>query len=278
MPGTVAWTGGGNDGVWATAGNWAAGTGTAPPANGDTVTIGCTNQNIHGATVATTTLTLRITPGYGGIIGDDAPLIFSSGLTLLEYAGTGAAINIACTAGTTTAASFNHTGGVATISGGTWTTLTNSTGIMTIAAAAIVTTLQNVAGDVTVGYNATAITTLTNSGRVTCSRSITTTTLDRGTLIHLDNGTTTYTTAGTVVIGNGATYNKRSGGTDALVTLKPGSKFTIEGTSGGSGGTVTLTNATVWAGSTLIDVVPGVAVTYTNAKVYVGAIAVGLRP
>lgn len=267
---TRYWIGGGNDGAWATIANWDGG--ASAPGNGDTVIIGATNQNIHGSTVATTTLTIKVTPNYGGVIGDDTPLIFSAGMTLFEYAGTGAACNIACTGGTTTDSNFNHTGGTATISGGTWTKITNGIGAMSIAAAAVVTTLQNVAGTISVGYNATAITTLTNSGTVTCARNITTATLDRGPLIHVDNGTTTYTACTTVTIGNGATYNKRSGGTDTTVHLKPGGTLTIAGTSGGVAGTVTVTTLNQWGGSTLKDIVPGLKLT-VGTLTPVGAMA-----
>lgn len=270
MPGTTVWTGGANDGVWATGGNWTAGTGSAPPASGDTAIIGVGNQNIHGATVATTTLTIKVLPSYGGIIGDDGALIFSSGITLLEYAGTGASANIACTGGTTAAATFTHSGSQVSITGGTWTLITNGSGPLSIAAAAVVTTLKNASGQVTVGANATAITLLTNSGTVTSYRTHTTTNVDRGTVILMDNGNTTYTSGGTVTVGNGGVYNKRSGGTDTLVEVKPGGTFTIAGTSGGSAGAITLTNATYWGGSTVMDAVPGITVTYTNPKAYIG--------
>lgn len=262
---TTVWSGGANDGVLLTDANWVGGT---APANSDTAIIGATNQNIHGAATGRTGITLKILGTYGGIFGDDGPVTFGSA-TLIEYAGSGAACNIGC-AGTVTAANFTHTSGAVNVSSGTWTTLANGAGPLNIAAAAVVTTLKNASGTVSVGYNATAITTLTNSGKVTSSRSHTNTGVDRGTVIHLDNGTTTYTSGGTVTVGNGGVYNKRSGGTDTLVEVKPGGTFTIEGTSGGAAGSVTLTNATYWGGSMVKDSVPGLVVTYTNPKVYVG--------
>lgn len=274
MPGTVAWTGGAGDGVWATAGNWAAGTGSAPPANGDTVTIGYGNASIHGATIATTTLTLNMLPSWGGIFGDDGPVIFSAGLTSLSFAGTGQSCNIACTGGTTTAASFTHTGSQVNITGGTWTTLTNAAGPMSIAAAAVVTTLNNGGGQITIGYNATAITTLANSGTVTCMRNITTANLNRGTLTHMDNGTTTYTAVTTANVGNGASYNKRSGGTDTTINALPGSRFSITGISGGSAGTVTCTTANIWGGSDFRKATNGLTLTITNEN-YIATTAGG---
>lgn len=263
----IVWNGGSGDGNWNTGGNWVGG---SRPANSDTAIIGSTNQAIIGATVAETGLTVKVTPGFGGTIGADAPLIFTNGPALIQYAGTGRYANFGC-GGTVTSAKFEHSGGQEVVlSSGTWTLVSNSSGTLTIAAATIVTTFNNVAGSVTAGYNGTAFTTCSNGGMMTASRNATTLNCLRGSYIHLDNGVTTYTANTTVNIQNGATYNKRSGGTDTTVNVFPGSTFTIVGTSGGAAGSVTLTTANIWTGSTFTENVPGITLTVTT-KNYIGS-------
>lgn len=254
----VVWNGSAADGNWNTGANWVGG---SRPGNSDTAIIGTTNQAIIGATVAETGLTVRITAGFGGTIGFDAPLIFTNGPALIHYAGTGNYANFGCS-GTVTAAKFDHSGSqVVNLSSGTWTLITNSAGNLDIAAATVVTTLNNVSGNVTALYNATAFTTCTTSGRMTCYRNVTTLNCKRGSFTHLNNGITTYTAVTTANVENLATYNKRSGGTDTTLNLFSGGTFTVAGNTGGSAGTVTITTANVWAGSNLYKTVPGLTVT-----------------
>lgn len=263
------WTGGANDGVFMTAGNWSGG---SAPANGETWIIGATNQNIHGAATGLTTTVGIITSGYGGIIGDDGNALTFASITSLTCAGRGASANFGC-AGTAAAASLQHgQSQQVLITTGTWTALANGAGTVTIAAAAVVATLNNAAGPVSILYNATAITTLTSGGPTTCMRSITTANVKRSTLVQQDNGTTTYTAVTTANVENGAVYNKQSGGADGTWNVFPGGKFTIVGNSGGTTGVITnSTAANYWLGSTIIDVVPGIAqVTYSGSKTYVG--------
>lgn len=268
---TQVWSGGAGDGVFLTAANWVSGT---APVNGDTAVIGSTSQNIHGAATGLTTLTLVVTEGYKGTIGDDAPLTFAS-ITLLTFGGVGPACNIGCS-GTVTAGHFQH--GAKTqvnISTGTWTLLTNGYGPVTIANAVVVTTFKNIGGNVSAGYNATAFTTLTTcGGTVRSARVCTTANAKGGTFISMDNGSSNYITNGTVNVENGATYNKQSGGTDTAVEVFSGGTFTVVGTSGASSSgsaVITVTTLTIWSGSMIVDVVPGLTLTVTN-RVYVGPV------
>lgn len=255
---TGYWNGGAGDGNFMTAGNW-SGLGGAAPANSDTLIIGSTEQVILGGSTGLTGITLLVTAGFGGTIGSDTPLIFASA-ALITYAGTGNYANFG-SGGTVTAAIFHHTVGEVVLSSGTWTTLTNSVGVLTIAAATVVTTLQNVAGTVTAGYNATAFTTLSNGGNVTFNRNATTLNVLRGNATQFNNGVTTFTACTTANVYNGGTYNKQSAGTDTTVNVFPGSRFTIIGQQGGSATTVTITTMNEWAGSTVIDTVPGFTAT-----------------
>lgn len=269
---TQVWSGGANDGVFLTAGNWVSG---VAPGNGDTAIVGATNQNILGAATGLTTVTLIVTNGFGGSIGSDGVSLTFASATLITYAGRGAVCNIGC-AGTVAAASFEHYGtGLVNITSGTWTLLTNSYGPMTVSASAVVTTLNNIGGNITIGYNATAITTLTSGGSVRCARVCTTANVLGSKFTSIDNGTTTYITNGTVNVYNGAEYNKQSGGTDTAINAFPGSTFSILGTSGGAAGVVTVTTLSIWSSAKIIDAAPGLVsgqVTYTNPKVYRGAI------
>ena len=253
---TRYFTGGANDGNFGTAGNWDTST---APVNGDTVIIGATNQNITaGLATGLTSIVLKITAGYGGSIGDASNSLTFTGS--LEYAGRGAFAKFG-SGGTISAGVFNHTGGTAYVSSGTWTSLTNGKGNIDIAAAAVVTTAYNVGGVFTAGYNATAFTTFNNSGMATISRACTTLNCKGGSVVSLDNGTTTYISNATVNVNNGAIYNKRSGGTDTTVTVDPGGVLTIDGTSGGAAGTVTVTTLNEYGGSRIIDAVPGLVLT-----------------
>ena len=264
------WTDGGADGVWATGANWNGGT---APGNSDVAIIGTSNRAIVGATVATTGLTVRVTEGFGGTIGADAPLIFSDTTTVLIYGGKGAYANFGGT--TYTSATLNVSGGQQVVlSSGTFTTLTVSGGNVTIAAAVVVTTLNNVGGTVTAGYNATAFTTANNAGTLHTSRVCTTLNAKRGTAVQFNNGVTTFTSCGTVNIENGATYNKQSGGTDTAVNAFPGSTFTIVGNAGNSAATVTVTTLNQWAGSKIVEAVNGITLT-VGTRNYIG---VGTTP
>lgn len=262
----IVWNGGSGDGNWNTGGNWVGG---VRPANSDTAIIGSTNQAIIGATVAETGLTVKVTPGFGGTIGADAPLIFTNGPALIQYAGTGRYANFGC-GGTVTSAKFEHSGGQEVVlSSGTWTLVSNSSGTLTIAAATIVTTFNNVAGPVTAGYNGTGFTTCSNGGQVYTSRASTTLNCLRGTFIHMDNGVT-GTSNGTVNIQNGATYNKRSSVADTAVNAFPGGKYSLYGTSGFGTGVNAATTINIWAGSTIEDEVPGGIAAY-DTKNFIGA-------
>lgn len=250
--------------MWATGANWI---GAAAPGNGDTAIIGSSNRAILGATVATTGLTIRVTEGFGGTIGADAPLIFSDTTTVLVYGGRGAYVNFGC--GTMASTTLNISGGQQVVlSSGTHTALTVSGGNVTIAAGTVVTTLNNVGGVVTAGYNATAFTTANNCGTLYTNRSCTTLNCKRGSAIQYNNGVTTATLCTTVNIENGGVYNKQSGGTDTTVNLFPGGTFSIAGNAGstGAGGvaTVTVTTTNIWAGSRIVDVSGGIALTTTR--------------
>jgi hypothetical protein len=249
------WTGGANDGVFMTAGNWSD---ASAPQNNDTHIVGATAQNIHGAATGLTGVTIKFLPGYSGIVGDDGPLTTASA-ALIEYAGSGASANLGCV-GTVTDSNFNHTAGVVTLSSGTWTAVNNGTGGMIISAATVVTTGRNVAGTWDVGYNGTAFTLLESGGQTRTHRSCTTLTVMRGTTTQRDNGTTTYTLCTTVNIHNGGTYNKQSGGTDVTINGYPGSLITIVGTSGGSAGTVAITTYNKYAGAASVLSVPGLTI------------------
>lgn len=262
----VIWNGSAGDGNWNTGANWVGG---SRPANSDVAIINSTNQSIIGATVAETGLTVKITAGFGGTIGADAPLIFTNGPALIQYAGTGRYANFGCS-GTVTSAKLEHSGAQeVAISSGTWTLISNSSGIVTIAAAAIVTTFNNVAGPVTAGYNGTGFTTCSNGGQMYTSRASATLNCLRGSFVHMDNGVT-GTSNGTVNTQNGATYNKRSSAADTLVNVFPGGKFSLFGTSGFGTGINTATTINIWAGSSIEDEVPGGVAVY-GTKNFIGS-------
>jgi len=263
MATTKNWTGGGNDGDWSNLANWSDATAFA---NGDTFIVGATNQAIiAGLTHAYTGVTIIVTDGFGGTIGTSSAALSPSSAALIRYAGRGAFAKFG-SAGTVTLGDFQHSTGDVTLSGGTWTTLYNSAGSLVIDAAAVVTTLWNLAGSVTAAYNATAITTLNSAGiYAMIRRNITTLNAKRGITIQENNGTTTFTAVGTSNIENGATYNKRSGGTDTTANVFPGGKLTGEKNAGNASGTATISTVNRYVGSTVVATgIAGVPITITT--------------
>lgn len=250
MATTKNWTGGGNDGDWSNLANWSDATAFA---NGDTFIVGATNQNITaGLTHAYTGVTIIVTSGYGGSIGTSSAALSPSSAALIRYAGRGAFAKFG-SAGTVTLGDFQHTAGDVALSSGTWTTLYNSAGSLVIDAAAVVTTGLNLAGSITAAYNATGFTTFTNAGAYAMiRRNITTLNAKRGVVIQENNGTTTFTAVTTSNIENGATYNKRSGGTDTTANVFPGGTLTGDKNAGNASGTATITTVNRYVGSTVI--------------------------
>lgn len=268
---TALWTGGGNDGLWNTAANWSGGSGAGgKPGAGDDVLINATNQTILGVATGISINSLTVTPGFGGQIGDETngAVTFTAVVATLKYAGTGPSARFGCS-GTVAAAEFAHTTGMVYISSGTWTLLVNNSGNINVGSSAIVTTAYNLAGLFTAQYHATVFTAFYNSGTANLQRSVTTLYAKRGNVKHEDSGTN-YLLCTTVHIESGATYNKRSGGTDTTVNCYPGSRFTTEGNAGGAAGTVTITTTNKWAGSrTKLTALPGVTIVPNFA--YIGS-------
>lgn len=167
---TKTWTGGANDGNWATAGNWTP----SAPAGGDDVIIDRTNQDITaGLATGISIASLTVTQGYGGRIGTSSTALTFTGITgTAVLSGTGQFIKLGSSG--TIATTVVNSSGMVYLTAGTFTTIIGVTPYE-VDAAAVVTTLNNQGGFGTLGYNATAITTLNNSaGTVNCGRSITT--------------------------------------------------------------------------------------------------------
>lgn len=278
MATTKNWTGGANDGDLANLSNWDEGTAFA---NGDTLKIGATNQNINAVTHAFTGIILIVTEGFGGNIGSaSGPVSFSS-VASLQYAGRGAFASFG-SAGTITTASFEHVVGNVYIATGTWTQLTNTNGNLDIAAAAVVTRFDNIGGTGAAQYNATGFTNFYNGGSYTYYRAATNLYCLKGSTVQKNRGTSTYLGNTTVYVYNGATYNKQSGGADTTAYVFPGAKYTTAGNQGGSGTTVDLGDVQIWSGSTVVaTAVPGVTfdvtgLTYKGASYSTGGNGVGI--
>ena len=268
---TATWNGAAGDGNFSTAGNYVLG---AAPGNSDTVIFN--SGNVSVTAVTTTTLTgiiLIVTPNYGGNIGTSTTPLVQASFASIRFAGTGNAHYIGC-GGTVTTASFEHGGDVVVnLTSGTWTAIVNSRGKLMVGASAIVTALTNF-GMATVSYNGTRITTLISIGETVLYRGAQTTSVLGGTLTQYDNGQTNYLAAsensGSIGIYGGATYNKRSGGSEVTINLFPGGTLNTSGNSGGSTGTVTLGSTAFnrYLGSNLNVVnTPGVTFSYTLTSV-----------
>lgn len=259
------WNGGANDGILLTAGNWVGG--VAPVAT-DSILINDTDQNIAGVTAGFAIADFTVGPRYRGTIGaDGVPVVFTNITGTLEYGGMGPAIRIGCS-GTCAAAKFEHTTGMAYITGGTWTAIENGVGNLDIAAAAVVTGAINISGHMTIGPNATDMTLLENMGFCIFKRDATTCKAKRGTTIQQDAGSTATKINTLLEVENGATYNKQSGGTETGIKVYAGGNFTTENNSGGATGTVDLGTITRYAGSRVkVTQVPGVNFTVAYADV-----------
>lgn len=255
------WNGAAGDGNLSTAGNYVGG--VAPVAT-DSLLFNQGNVDVTaGLTPGFAIADLTITPGYGGSIGDASgnPLTFTNITGTLSIAGNGGSYKIAVS-GTCASAQLSHTLGTVYLSGGTWTLVTNTSGAVVIAASAVVVTGENIMGTWTDAYNATGYTTFNNGGKTTSKRNAATLNCLAGYFILQDNGSSNYTQVTTAAnVYNGATYNKQSGATDALVNVFPGGRFTTEKNAGGSTGTVTITSTVVWAGgATRTAALPGVII------------------
>lgn len=267
MPSTQVWNGAAADGNFGTAGNWVSG---VAPIGGDSVVF---NNGAIAVTAGLTTgisiVKMTVTANYGGTIGTAAsPLTFTAITSSLDYAGTGSFFYVGCS-GTVANGNFNHSGGATVaVATGTWTTLLNGTGTIDVAAAVVLASgagsVGNAGGTMTIAYNATAIFAFIGHGKITCRRVITTGDVEGGTLTSQDNGTTNYISNGTIVVHNGATYNKQSGVVDTLVDVRYRGYLTFAGCSGGATPGTALTPAvTLWAGGRVNVLSPGVVVTPT---------------
>jgi hypothetical protein len=251
---TVTWTGGANDGNWATGGNWS---GAAAPSSTDDVFLLTTSQDITlGLNQSAITLaSLTISRGFGGSIGSaSAPLQINVSGTL-TYAGSGSYAKIN---GTIATANIDRTGsGTFYLSGGTWTTTTVSAGRVLVDGAAVLTTFRDISGEIgEIPWNATAITLLENeAGVVVCKRTVTT-------LTNAAKATTTIEQDGTnapasTTVNNRGLLRWNSSGTVTTGNNYPAATWDNSQTEY----SYTVTTLNDWAGGSFQDTYAGGAVT-----------------
>lgn len=219
---TNTWTGGSNDGNFATAGNWSLG---AAPVNTNDVIIDATSQDITAWPAAVDLASLTITAGYTGSIQSAAGAALTINATTVKITRTvGGAIRLAGTYTTVNVIS-SGTGAVYLMTSGTTTTLNSGPGTRTIVDSGhVVTNYENNSGVLELDYHATVVTLgeTYGSGRTLTHRASTTLRVSgSGSSLRTRQKGTNTLAVGTVRIHEDAMYAHESGGTITTAHVFP---------------------------------------------------------
>lgn len=283
MPGTTTWTGGANDGNWATAGNWTTSGGSTPPGAGDTVVINTTSQDItSGLATGISIANIYVTSGYGGKIGAPGTSLTTTAITgVFQYGGSGAYCYFGCS-GTIAQLKCEHTGGTFYLTTGTLGTSgsavapqhINNTGALDIAAAVVTTGsfIENLGGTVTMA-GAIAGPTINQ-----CGGSLTVKDRTAVTINAIAGFTSLQVAAATtaITVYPGAVVNDTASGTATIVYVFPRGTYSLGGS---TAQTKTITNISVHSGGVAKYLgIPGLTLVLTNPLVTYGSSASAPNP